>query len=187
NRLWFLIEKLYGFTVPIDKFDRLLQNLAKYNRKHPIEGYLNNLSWDGTPRLDSWLTKYAAALVPEGELGAEYLREVGGLVLEAGARRIFEPGCKFDEMLVLGSKEGLDKSKLLQRLAVKREWFTDHVPLGEDPQRVLEAVEGHWIIEVGELATLKRADIEKVKHQLSTPKDVARKAYARKSTTRYRQ
>src|SRR5262245_29175578 len=62
---------------------------------HPIRDYLHSMTWDGTPRLDSWLATY---------LGAErtsYTDGIGRMFLTSTVARILSPGCKVDYMLVL--------------------------------------------------------------------------------------
>ena len=134
------------------------------------------------PRIDTWLINYG------GANDTEYVRAVGALVLIAAVRRVRKPGCKFDEMLVLENPEqGTNKSSALQVLAVNPEWFTDNLPLGLAARETIEALSGHWIVEVSELQGMRKSDIEKVKAFLSRDTDRARTAYARTVTEARRQ
>ena len=138
--------------------------------------------WDGVPRIDRWLVTYG------GAKDSDYVRAVGALVLVAAVRRVRSPGCKFDEMLVLENPEqGTDKSSALQALAVNPEWFSDNLPLGLPPKETIEALSGHWIMEVSELQGMRKSDIEKVKAFLSRQTDRARMAYDRTTTEARRQ
>ena len=91
-------------------------------------------------------------------------------------------------MLVLENPEqGTNKSTALQVLAVEREWFSDNLPLGLNGKETIEALSGHWILEVSELQGMRKSDIEKVKAFLSRDTDRARMAYARTVTEARRQ
>jgi predicted P-loop ATPase len=132
-------------------------------------------------RIDRWLVAYG------GAEDTEYVRAVGALVLVAAVRRVRQPGCKFDEMIVLESEQGRNKSKALEILAVEPEWFTDNLPLGLPAKETIEALSGHWIVEVSELQGMRKSDIDKVKAFLSRNTDRARMAYDRTVTEARRQ
>jgi len=119
------------------------------------------LVWDGKKRIDNWLRTYG------GAESTEYTRAVGELVLVAGVRRIRDPGCKFDEMMVLESPQGMNKSTALQILAGPDEWFTDSIALNAKNKEAIEHIRGKWIIEISDLAGYSPARIEEVKAFLS--------------------
>ena len=102
---------------------RELLAIAHEQKYHPVEDYLDNLKWDGTPRIDKWLAQYCGA--EYSELNAEF----GSKILIAGVRRIKQPGVKFDTMLVLEGAQGAGKSQIAQRLAVNDEWFCGSLDL----------------------------------------------------------
>ena len=145
-----------------------------------MRDYLDGLVWDGVPRIDRCLVAYG------GAEDTEYVRVVGALVLMAAVRRVRQPGCKFDEMVVLESEQGRNKSKALEILAVEPEWFTDNLPLGLPAKETIEALSGHWIVEVSELQGMRRSDIDKIKF-LSRNTDRARMSYERTVTEARRQ
>lgn len=179
--LWGRVELETGWTPAWDSFNRYLHVLALMSPVHPVCNYLDGIAWDGVSRIDHWLVAYA------GAEDTEYVRAVGRLVLVAAVRRVRSPGCKFDEMLVLESAQGMNKSSALACLAVNPEWFTDDLPLGDDSKRQMEAIMGKWIVEAGELAGMRKADTDKLKTFLSRPVDEARLAYGRENTRAARQ
>src|SRR5262249_47351329 len=72
---------------------------------NPVLDYLDGLEWDRKPRLDRWLTTY---------LGAEdegLNHTFGSKTLIAGVKRVREPGCKFDNALMLEGEQGVGKSR----------------------------------------------------------------------------
>jgi predicted P-loop ATPase len=177
-----IIYERFGFDPTTENVHTAVMTLANHHQFHPVRDYLDGLQWDGVPRIDRWLITYG------GTNDSEYTRAVGALVLIAAVRRVRSPGCKFDEMLVLENPEqGTNKSTALQVLAVNSEWFSDNLPLGLAARETIEALSGHWIVEVSELQGMRKSDIEKVKAFLSRDTDRARTAYARTVTEARRQ
>ena len=161
-----------------DVVSDVLTQITMENTVHPVRDYLKGLSWDCIDRVDTVLIDY---------LGAEdtsYVREVTHKMLVAAVARIFEPGCKFDNMLVLVGPQGIGKSTLLRQLS--RGWFNDSVK-DMRGKTAYEAIQGTWFVEFGELAAQKRSEVEEVKGFLSAQSDSFRAAYGRRVTTYQRQ
>lgn len=147
---------------------------------HPIKDYLADQVWDGVPRVQTWLIDY---------LGVEDTplhRAIAELVLMAAVRRVRQPGVKFDFILVLEGAQGSGKSSAVAILAGKGH-FSDQELLTLDPKTQMEALEGIWIFEIGELQGLTRTETNKVKAFASRESDRARMAYARFREDRPRQ
>ena len=148
---------------------------------HPIREYLAALpEWDKVPRVDTLLIDY---------LGAEdnsYVRAATRKTLCAAVRRVQEPGVKFDTMLVLNGPQGIGKSTLISRLA--GEWFSDSLNLGDTKDKTAaEKLQGYWILEIGELAGLRKAEVETLRSFLSRQNDIYRAAFGRRATPHPRQ
>lgn len=174
DRMWLQFDQRFRFQ--LSKKELLLpvvQDTARLNGFHPVRDYLASLRWDGTPRIDTWLTQYAQAE------DTEYTRAVGALLLTAAVRRVRRPGSKFDELVVFESDQGTNKSSALRLLAVHEEWFADDLPLNANEQKVIEQLRGRWIVEAAELSGMRRTDIEHLKAFLSREIDRARMAYHR--------
>lgn len=140
------------------------------NTFHPIKDYLESQIWDGIERLDRLFVTY---------LGAEdthYTRTVTRKMLLAAVKRIYEPGCKFDYMMVLVGPQGAGKSSLLAKLG--RKWFSDSLRTFENKEAG-EHLQGAWIFELGELSAMKKTELEEVKAFLSKTEDRYRVAYDR--------
>jgi hypothetical protein len=181
--LW-MREKIYErfqFDPTTTTVHTAIQTRANHARFHPVCDYLDGLKWDGVHRIDTWLIDYA------GSEDTEFVRAVGALLLVAAVRRVRSPGCKFDELLVLESGQGTNKSQALRTLAVQREWFSDNLPLDLQARETIEALSGRWIVEVSELQGMRKSEIEKVKAFLSRDTDRARTAYAVTATEAPRQ
>jgi len=140
---------------------------------HPVREYLSHLIWDGTPRLDTWLSKYC--MVQEDN----YSRAIGRKTLLAAVTRAFRPGCKFDHVLVLEGAQGIGKSYAVSILG--GEWFSDfHIdPSNKD---TVDAMRGKWIIEIPEMESIRGfKDMQLLKAFLTKTEDRVRLAYARKT------
>jgi len=162
-----------GFRVNKEFLRERLQAMALENRYHPVREYFAGLAWDGTWRLDTWLTRYLGA--PDNE----YTRAVGAKTLIAAVRRVRRPGKKFDQLLIFEGAQGTGKSSGLEILAIHKSWFTDCVSITNDSKVTIEQTEGKLIVEVPELSGMKRAETEQVKANLSRSHDRARGAYGR--------
>ena len=182
NRLWLTIDEKFGFRPSPDFFDVILQDTARQSTFHPVLDYLATLTWDKKSRLDSWLIECAEAD------DHPYVRAVSALVLIAAIRRVRRPGSKFDELLVLESKQGLLKSTALRLLCPRTEWFSDDLPLNVDAKQIIERTSGKWIIEASDLSGMPRAQTESLKSMLSRQTDgPVRLAYARLPVEQARQ
>lgn len=180
-RLRLTIQERFRFLPGKDFFHDVVEDLARQAPFHPVCQYLDSLQWDGVPRLDGWLSRYG------GAPNTEFTRAAGSLVFVAAVRRVRQPGVKFDEMLVLESKQGTNKSSALRLLAVRDEWFIDDLPLNAESKVVIERLNGRWIAEAAELKGSRKAEVEHLKAFLSRQWDTARMSYARLSETRPRQ
>ncbi len=160
--------------------DACLQKIGAENAYHPVRDYLDSLQWDGKLRLDRWLSEFM------GADDTPYTQAVGRMTLEAAVRRVYEPGCKFDECLVLVGPEGIGKSTVLRRLG--EPWFSDSLPLGADPKETVERTNGVWICESAELIGNTPSKVHEIKAFLSRQEDGPfRAAYARHPTMKKRQ
>ncbi|MBM7106878.1 Virulence-associated protein E [Brevibacillus laterosporus] len=169
RRLQHYFGKRYGF-----KSEAVIKNalteVVHQNTFHPIKEYLEEQKWDGAGRLDTLFIDY---------LGAEdspYTRNVTRKMFVAAVKRLYEPGCKFDQMLVLVGPQGCGKSSLLAMMG--RQWFSDSLRTF-DNKEAGEHLQGSWIFEIGELAAMKKAEVEEIKQFLSKENDKYRVAYDR--------
>ena len=145
---------------------------------HPVREYLEALEWDGTERLDTMLVRWLRAE------DTEFCRAAARKWMCAAVARVFEPGRKFDNMLVLVGKQGIGKSTLARTLS--RGWFTDSIQR-LDGKDAYESLRGVWIVELAELAATKRSETETIKNFISKAEDTYRPAYGRHTVVYPRQ
>lgn len=148
-----------------------VQAVANENHFHPVRAYLEDLVWDGEPRLDLWLSTHLG--VPE----TAYSQAVGSRWMIAAVARVYKPGCKVDTMLILEGRQGRGKSTALSILAGG--WFSDRLSdLGS--KDAIQELAGAWIIEMSELSAMRRSEVNAIKAFLSSPIDRFRPAYGRR-------
>lgn len=167
-RVW--LEKHYDITGKEKIADALTAVLTRHSY-HPIRDYLNGLTWDGVPRLDKIIIDYMGA--EDSELNRAMSRKH----FVAAVARVFNPGCKYDYCLIMSGAEGIGKSTLLRVMGGK--WFNDSITTLEGKEG-MEQLRRAWVVELGELSSIKRSDVEQVKAHLSKQVDIYRAAYARR-------
>lgn len=151
--------------------DDALQVAVLQNTFHPVREYLESLEWDGVPRVDTLLVRVMQA--EDTELTRAFTRKW----MVAACKRVFEPGCKFDTMLVLVSPtQGSGKSMFGDVLAGS--WFKDGLK-SIDTKDAMQELRGKWIVEMGEMAATRKSTNEAIKQFISCRTDSYRPSYER--------
>lgn len=165
------LEKNYSITSPTKIKNAFIEHLVK-NNIHPVREYLKSLTWDGHKRLDTLLIDYFGA---ENSI---YVKTVTRKCFVGGVARVMKPGIKFDNVLCMISEEGKNKSTFLEKLGGA--WYSaDFGPL-DNLKEAMTNLQGSWLIEIAELAGLKKADLDTAKHFIAKTKDRFRRAYGRR-------
>ncbi len=152
--------------------------VARRNTYNPVTEYLDGLKWDGTFRLCTWLKDYMGAI---GD--PKYLDAIGPRILVGAVARAFEPGCKHDVVPVFEGPQGAGKSTAVRILG--NPWNADGVPDLSTKDAAIQ-IQGVWLVELEELTSMSRADVEHVKAFLSRSVDRYRPPYGRNATNRPR-
>lgn len=164
------IEKKY--EIGTTKLEKALSVIYERHNFHPVKDYLKSLTWDRQPRAETLFIDYM------GADDTDYTRAVTRKMLAAAVARVHRPGIKFDYVVTLIGNQGKGKSTLLCKLG--KQWFSDtfnlHMLNGKEGY---EQMRGAWIIEIGEMAGMAKADVERVKAFVSAPTDRYRKAFGR--------
>lgn len=138
---------------------------------HPVRDYLESLQWDGTERIDSWLTSYAA-VKPD----SNYVRAVGKRWLISAVARVFEPGSKVDHTVIFEGPQGAGKSRLIKILG--GEFYSDDIADLQTKDAAM-SLKGVWIAELSELDAMTKADVTRIKSFISRATDHYRPPYGR--------
>ncbi len=174
------VDTRYG-TFSARNYDIAVMKVTDDRSYHPIRAFIEDLpEWDGVERVDTLLIDYL------GASDTAYVRAVTRKTLCAAISRVLRPGCKFDSMLVLNGPQGVGKSTLIAKLA--GEWFSDSLNLGDTKDKTAaEKLQGYWILEIGELAGLKKAEVETLRSFLSRQNDIYRASFGKRATPHLRQ
>ena len=165
------IEKKFNFIAKDRNVEIAFTSASERYRYHPIKQLIEPVQWDGIERAETFFIDV---------LGVEdnsYNRECTRKWLLAGIYRLFEPGTKFDEMLIIHGDQGISKSTTFKKLAL--DFYvseTEKISL-----ETLIKMELAWLVDFTELATMKKTDIDTFKAWLSETSDTYRGKYDRKA------
>lgn len=166
------ISSTHKIEISTQRINEIICLLADEKTYHPLKDYLNSLVWDEIPRLDKWISEIC------GVNNNEYYSEVGLKILCAAVYRAFNPGCKFDYMMILEGEQGIGKSTLLNILGGK--WYLDtHFSTKENKQDIIDMMRTAWIVEISDLAGFNKSTIEHLKSFITRQVDRVRMPYAR--------
>ena len=164
NKEW----NMSGKQVIIDAFGLVASSTAY----HPVRDYLTGLSWDGVERLDSMVIDYL------GALDTPLTRVTTRKHMVAAVARIMHPGVKYEYALTLSGPEGIGKSTLIKKLGMN--WYNNSFSSSDVGSKdSKEQIRSCWLIELGELVSVKKNTNEAFKAFLTTDTDHYRKAYGR--------
>lgn len=167
------LEQTYMLHLTQNKVFEILRTTATERSFNPVQDYICKEEWDGTPRIETSLIDY---------LGAEDTplnREQTKIWFVGAVARVFEPGCKFDNVLTLPGPQGIGKSTFFK--VIGDSWFNDSFSFASGDKEKVETITNGWIIEISELNGMKRAnDAEAAKAFLSRQSDYMRPAYGHK-------
>lgn len=164
------IEDVYGLKINYKEIvAKMLYVLTNERGFNPVKDFIETQHWDGKPRIDNLLIKYLGA--EDTELNKAITRKW----LIAAVARVYNPGCKFDYVLTLQGPQGIGKTFLLNTIA--GHWYNGNFSFSSAIKEQREIMADSWIVENGELAGMKKADVESAKAFISNVEDKYRRAY----------
>jgi len=167
---WYL-ESFYGIT-STNKIIDGVNLIAEENAENKVATRLQSTQWDGEKRLETLFIDY---------LGCEdniYTREISEKSLVAAVRRAIYGGIKWDNMPILIGPQGVGKSTFLKILGM--DWYNDSL-VNVEGKDACELIQGSWILEMGELSSLRKSELNLVKNFLSRTDDIFRASYGRRA------
>ena len=166
------IESKYGLYSK-EKHMAALRILFDERSYNPIIDIVDNIEWDGESRCTQFLHEWAKVE------DTPYTREVSRLIFAGGIHRLYNPGCKFDDVpILIGVRQGEGKSSLIRFLAINDAYYGE-VNLMEG-QQAIEQLRGKWICEISELLALtKNKEQEAAKAYITRQVDTYRKPWDR--------
>lgn len=154
---------------------QVITHLAEEYRVNPLRRHLKSFIWDGQKRLDTWLSVYM------GTKEGKYTSAVGRKWFISAVARAMDPGCQADHMLIFEGTQGIGKSQALRIIGGQfyAEYSGSMSGQGTSHKDLVAVISGKMIVEMSELATVRRAEMEALKAVLTTCVDEVRLSYER--------
>jgi hypothetical protein len=168
------LNNKYQCNWQITFIESALSVTALNNKYDPLIDYLESVKWDGVPRISTVFQEYLDVI------DSPYVKAVSELLFLAGVKRAYQPGCKYDSMIVLVGGEGGGKSKFPSVIAKYEDFHIDSISDIRDKDAVINMA-GKWCVEFAELKAFQGASAGHTKTFLSTQKDEVRPPYGRRT------
>lgn len=150
-----------------------LNSVALGSEYNPVMEYIRTLpEWDGRERCDSLLLRHAQAKGSE-----DWIKLVTKKFLISCMARALKPGCQVDTVLILQGAQGGGKTSFVRTLA---KGFHAETTINFHDKDGVMMVNRNWLVELGELASMRRSDIETVRNFITRTHDQIRLPYGRK-------
>lgn len=144
---------------------------AREHSFDPVVAWLDGLEWDGQARLATYFPAYLGA--PE----SRYSQRVAEILFGGIVARSFQPGCKFDYVVVLEGAQEVGKTTAVREL-INPDWHCEATEALGTPALVLQ-VRGKVVAELGEMTSYSRSEFNRAKQFITQQNDVIRDPYAR--------
>lgn len=167
----FIAENFSFFSkLSTQMMQEAILTVAEDNRVNPPRDYFSSLIWDGKPRLNSWLHH------TYGVADDELHQQIGSNWMKGLVKRVMQPGCQFDHVLVLVSGQGMRKSTSIRVLGEPWHVETTHSTDNKDFYLLLAQ---NVIVEFSEGEILDRTSVKKLKAEITKTEDQLRPPYER--------
>lgn len=143
--------------------------VSHHRVRHSVRDWLDSLTHDGTQRLESFFSDCFGA--DDGE----YTQAASRNFWLSMVARAYHPGCKVDNMVVLEGAQGIGKSQALQIIGA--DWFAEQHESATNPKGFAEILQGKLLVEISEMDSFNRAEVNRVKQTISCPSDRFRASY----------
>lgn len=164
----------YFYTCNRSNADTAISNVFDKNRYNPVVDYIRGLEWDGKKRIENLFIDLLEAD------DTELTREMSRKWMIAAVKRTLDPGCKFDNMIVLQGGQGIGKTTICEKLS---NHFFSTISLDEIGNKdLVDKLNKTWIAIIDEMDTFNKKEMSTIKTFLSLCEDRARLAYARNTS-----
>lgn len=165
------LQRDYGFSTLSDAtaYHALTLFAHAHPRNEPRD-WMETLVWDGNERIDSFFIDCL------GSDDTAYSRAASHNFWVGMVARIFNPGCKMDNMVVLEGPQGAMKSTALQRIGMK--WFTE-TNESVTNKDFFQIIQGVLLVEIAELHTFSKSEVTRIKQVITCQNDRYRASYER--------
>lgn len=168
SALTFYLERAYRMDITKSRVEDIVNEQSRINRYHPVREYLDGLEWDGIPRLETALP---------GVVADDYTRLVARKCLTAAVARVYEPGIKWDYVLVIQGSQGLGKTYWVEKMS--KGFYSE---LGDITRAdTVRELHQSWISVSDEAASISKGDFNLIKDFMTRTHDTYRLPYDKRS------
>ena len=150
-------------------------------QKNKVLDFFEGLTWDGTPRLDTFFEEFfQVASNPFTKVAFKHW-------LVGAVSRIYRAGSPMDMLLIIKGKQGIGKSLFFKKLATldfskpADHLYSDTKIDFDKAKDSYEQLEGIWIYEWKELAGMNMSEQESIKAFVDKTEDKFRRSYGRRN------
>lgn len=173
-----LCEKELGYESK-DKVECAVQCITHGNSFNPFKDKIDELLWDGEERAETFFIDFIG--VHDTPLNKSMTKKW----LYAMMKRLYEPGCPFDNMLIIyDAKQGTGKSKLPQRLIESlglNYGYDTSINCDNKDKDNVDKLNKTWVVGIDEMNEFLKKNPEQTKQFLAQTFDTARLSYAKRS------
>lgn len=168
SALYRYLTRNYMIDLSLSMVSVLVDERATMNRHNPVRDYLDSLEWDGVNRIDSALP---------GVPVSAYSSMVARKCLTAAVARVYEPGIKFDHVLVIQGNQGLGKTYWVEKMARGFHTQLGSVSNGETVRTLHQS----WIAVSDEYAAFTKGGFAEWKDFITRTSDTFRQPYEKRA------
>ncbi|TIU88864.1 MAG: hypothetical protein E5W06_00415 [Mesorhizobium sp.] len=165
--------KGYGIKVTDRDLKGGIDMAAQKRRFHPVKQLIESVAWDGKPRVERLFIDYL------GCDDNDYYRQASLMTFVGAVARVYRPGHKFDFVPILEGAQGKGKSTFIEILGLQ--WYNELTGDISDPKQMVEVMQGSWVLEIGELSSMARAEVNDLKAFVSRTEDKVRLAWEKRA------
>jgi len=143
-------------NIPTSILSQAISSFSDCNQIDSMVNWINNLEWDGVPRVEMFLSSYLSCA------NTPYARAVSRYIWTGLAGRILEGGSKLDMVPVLVGSQGSGKSQIVKSIAPNPNYYTE-IPLKVKDEDLSRLMRGKVIGELPELSGMRDRDVESIK------------------------
>lgn len=145
--------------------------VAMRDMRNCVKDWIESQAWDGTRRLERFFIDVFGA--PD----TPFTRAVGRNFWLSICARVYQPGCKVDNMIVLEGSQGVGKSTAIALIGGA--WYAEQHESATNAKAFAEILQGKLVIEISEMDAFDRAEVKRVKSVVSNRSDRYRPSYGR--------
>ena len=153
-----------------------LKVLAGMHRYNPVLDYLTSLVWDGKDYLEDF---YDVLGIKENDSLSRTLIQKWLWQCVALAQNDLKHPFGAGGVLVLNGAQGIGKTTVGHVLGTKHGFFTEGMYIDKQDKDTARRCISNWIVELGEIETTFRSDLERLKAFITAPIDIYRLPYVR--------